>query len=811
MHPSLRHFLLGLTCLLGCLTPTRAENVLLSQDFNACNNPSGWSGLTSSISWDVGSTIPHPAALGSSMNGTCFAYFDDATLGSTPLTNTQSLNSPTFDSSPYATVMLDFDLHFRAPDFANAYLKVDVYTGTAWVQVAIYKGQDYNGDLFSDNVHQSIDLSRYRGSAMRVRFGYNDAGAESWWAGIDNIKVTGRGAINCSAAQAIPVDGSCESATTASGIFNAPAMPACTDSAGAGVWYSFVAPSSAVTVRSAAVFNDVLTAYSGTCGALTEIDCINGDIYGFGSETLYLNGLTTGTTYYLLLSAVQNTFGARSGQYCLNIQNGANIPPLSPPANDWCANPLPLVVGGACLNGDLIDATFDGPIPQGNSRADASVWFTFVSPASGKVAIHTEADFADNIAVYSGSCGAMTEIGANAFGQHLELSGLTGGELYYIQLSGFFSGIEGNYCISIDNLNSATPTNDDCASATLLSVGAADCTPANNQQATYNETIHSSCDLFATASIWFKFNAPTSGKVYINTGADFVHTATLWQGTCAALSEVQCAYNPYRCDDSVLFDGLVSGQTYYLQIASSKMPFGYLYGDVCVRVTNGNIINQRLKLTAYLQGAYDATTNRMTTHLSDNYLLPTSQPYDAAPWNYTGTNCIASNGETGVTDWVLVELRSSSDPNIVIARKAALLYADGMVADYGKNGVDMPNVVIGAAYYVVLRHRNHLAVRSANSIILPNENALDLTQSNAVAGGAAQMALVSSGRYALLSGDFSGNGVISVADYNSYAAQVAAINQYLSADANLDGHITVADFNGYAPNASKIALPEVRY
>lgn len=134
-----------------------------------------------------------------------------------------------------------------------------------------------------------------------------------------------------------------------------------------------------------------------------------------------------------------------------------------------------------------------------------------------------------------------------------------------------------------------------------------------------------------------------------------------------------------------------------------------------------------------------------------------------------------------------------------------------MVADYGKNGVDMPNVVIGAAYYVVLRHRNHLAVRSANSIILPNENALDLTQSNAVAGGAAQMALVSSGRYALLSGDFSGNGVISVADYNSYAAQVAAINQYLSADANLDGHITVADFNGYAPNASKIALPEVRY
>lgn len=787
-----------------------AENTLLFQDFNACNNPSGWTGLSSSISWDVDDIMPNPAALGSSMNGTCFAYFDDAALGSTPLTTTQRLSSPTFDSSPYATVMLDFDLHFRAPDFANAYLNVDVYLGTTWTQVAIFKGQDYDGDLFSDHVHQTIDLSKYRSSGMRIRFGYNDAGAETWWAGLDNIKVAGRGSLTCSAAQLLPVGGVCETANTASGIFNAPAMPSCTDSAGAGVWYSFIAGANTATVRSQATFNDIITAYSGTCGTLLEIGCADRDIYGFGSETLYLNGLTMGQTYYVLLSATQNTFGARSGSYCLSVQNGAIIPPVLPPANDWCANPLPLIVGGSCLGGDLIDASFDGPVPQNNSRADASVWFTFVSPANGQALITTEADFADNIAVFAGNCISLTETGGNAFGQRLALSGLTGGNTYYIQLSGFFSGIVGNYCIAVAGV-ATPPTNDDCATATLLSVGASGCTAANNSQATYTETIHPSCDLFANASVWFKFNAPSSGKVYLTTDADFVHTATLWQGNCNALTEMQCTYNPYRCDDAVLLSGLTSGQTYYLQIASAKMPFGYLYGDMCVRLTDGNNAPQRLKLRAYLQGAYNANTNRMNTAITDAYLLATEQPYHTAPWNYTGNECIAANGEDNVVDWVLIELRAVANPTLIVSRKAALLYADGVVADYGKDGIDMVGVQANVPYYVVLRHRNHLAVRSTIGVSLPNTTELDLTQPNAIYGDATQSALVGISSYALLAGDFNANGVISVADYNSYAAQISAINQYIATDANLDGNITVADFNLYAPNASKIGVPEVRY
>mgnify|MGYP000849628073 FL=1 len=69
-----------------------------------------------------------------------------------------------------------------------------------------------------------------------------------------------------------------------------------------------------------------------------------------------------------------------------------------------------------------------------------------------------------------------------------------------------------------------------------------------------------------------------------------------------------------------------------------------------------------------------------------------------------------------------------------------------------------------------------------------------------------------SGYYALLAGDYSANGIISVVDYNGYAQlPLPPPNSYVDNDFNLDANVTTADFNLYRPNSSAIGMPAIRY
>lgn len=65
---------------------------------------------------------------------------------------------------------------------------------------------------------------------------------------------------------------------------------------GGDIWYEFSVPTGETVVnysRSASAFSSTqVELFSGSCGALTEVDCTIGDTYSF-------TGLTSGTTYYL--------------------------------------------------------------------------------------------------------------------------------------------------------------------------------------------------------------------------------------------------------------------------------------------------------------------------------------------------------------------------------------------------------------------------------------------------------------------------------------------------------------------------------
>ena len=199
-----------------------------------------------------------------------------------------------------------------------------------------------------------------------------------------------------------------------------------------------------------------------------------------------------------------------------------------------------------------------------------------------------------------------------------------------------------------------------------------------------------------------------------------------------------------------------------------------------------------------------------------NNWVATTQPYNTAPWNYAGTETL-STSHPNIVDWVLIELRDSNDPTIVLAQQAALLLLDGNIVStdwLGDNNLIYTkwyNLSGNDSYYIVVQHRNHLAIISQAPQAIPGTNLIDFSNPNLVMDGIEQLKDMGDGYYALRSGDFNGDGVITVADFNAYRNETAEINQYLYGDFNLDGHVSVADFNLYQVNASIIGVYYIRY
>ncbi len=930
----------------------KVSRSLMIENFDGCGMPAGW--INYIDSGDTGWQIGQDTIWSYDMNGTCMAYFNDDALGEDADPSTVVLLSNTFDATLFANIILDVDVHFRAS--GNSFLAIAVFYNNELIPVRVFSGENFEGYNYQDFGHVTIDLSAYRSQDLRVAFAYGDGGSWAWWASVDNVKVSGWGQINdlCSRAEAVTVNGPCVEASNVNAIFEGPAA-SCTDSTKAGIWFSFVAPTGGIaTINSASDFNDVITVFSGNCNALNPIACNNRDEFGFTGEKLRLTGLTAGQTYFVRISGRVGSFGATSGNTCVSITSGGTAPPT--PANDNCSTAILLSLDASCISGNNRNATLEAneSIPSLNNRSRSSIWYRFVAPASGKVVLDSGADFADVITVYSGNCGSLTEVNGTDYGHNITLNGLTSGQTYRVQITGYFATVEGNVCMALRTPPQAPP-NDVCTDAIPLTVGD-ECTLANNESATFNgplvdlqvpftgysaSTANSqnyyfrpeqggsctvsdvyvrydfftftvsatgsytitnfypqmdgylhvyqnsfnpnnpcatyvagnddfngitlsvvnvtltagvtyylvtsaygasqsgqyttsittaipgaavltmlndvnlngaptSCDINPAAAIWFTFTAPASGKIYLSTDAEFVHVASVYSGICGNLTQVKCVANPSRCSDPVSVTNLTAGAQYFLQIASASTPFGYNYGDVCVRIKDAQYEPVKAKIKVFLQGAY-LGNGLMSTTLKQYNLVPTEQPFSQAPWNYNGTEC-ADELPSNIVDWVLLELRDANNFDQIVEQKAALLLNNGNVVDKGKDAVRFYNIPADQSYFIVVRHRNHLAQMSSVSVPLPNLNPYTFSEgANYVMGGDTQSVVLPDGQWAMIAGDFNADGVVSVADFNYYQSQSSFINQYLDGDCNLDRTVSVADFNLYMPNASVIGIQQIRY
>lgn len=133
-----------------------------------------------------------------------------------------------------------------------------------------------------------------------------------------------------------------------------------------------------------------------------------------------------------------------------------------------------------------------------------------------------------------------------------------------------------------------------------------------------------------------------------------------------------------------------------------------------------------LDLKVLLDGPYNPSTGLMNDGLRALGLVPTTEPYTALGYSYTGVSAtttspvvLATTGPDAIVDWVVVELRAGTDPTVLVASRCALLQRDGDVVDL--DGISPLSIAaVGAELYVALRHRNHLGVMTAVPFTLSN-------------------------------------------------------------------------------------------
>jgi len=203
-------------------------------------------------------------------------------------------------------------------------------------------------------------------------------------------------------------------------------------------------------------------------------------------------------------------------------------------------------------------------------------------------------------------------------------------------------------------------------------------------------------------------------------------------------------------------------------------------------------------LTAFLEGPFNGTN--MNLDLNNEDLIPLVQPYNAAPWNYSGTESVISI-PTDAVDWVLIELRDAVDAAsatgaTVLDRQAAFVMGDGTIRTL--DGISNPSFTSSPSQdlFVLIYHRNHLAVMSSNAVTeMGGIYSWNFTSGAAQAhGGSDGQNEISTGIWGMVGGNGNVDGSIDVADKAAWATETGS-NGYLANDYDMDTEANNMDKN----------------
>jgi len=227
--------------------------------------------------------------------------------------------------------------------------------------------------------------------------------------------------------------------------------------------------------------------------------------------------------------------------------------------------------------------------------------------------------------------------------------------------------------------------------------------------------------------------------------------------------------------------------------------------------SNGTI---SLELKAILQGPYVESNLLMNDHLRPNS-IPLQEPYSALGFTHVigGGETILSSvltveGNDAIVDWLFIELRNGNSSTSVVATQSALLQRDGDIVSFdGVSPVTFDFINGISSVFVVIRHRNHLGIRSMNNFQVGSLINIDFTDPSTEIYGVNATILVGN-KEAMIAGNANGDQQINTVDKNTHwRFQNAQPYNYIgsTADFNMDGVVNPVDKNTYwRPNNSII-------
>lgn len=205
-----------------------------------------------------------------------------------------------------------------------------------------------------------------------------------------------------------------------------------------------------------------------------------------------------------------------------------------------------------------------------------------------------------------------------------------------------------------------------------------------------------------------------------------------------------------------------------------------------------------LNVKVFLEGPFNDTD--MRTDLAEK--IPLDQPYSGPPWNYDGTESV-NELPANVVDWVLIELRDA--PNAVSAlpetefeRQAAFLLNDGSVVGLDGLSILSFNHSIIQSFFILVWHRNHLGIMSADPLInTAGVFHYDFTiAAEKTYGGVNGLSALLNNFWGMTAGDGNADGYIDATDKTGWDIN-SGYAGYLLNDLNLDQQTNNQDKNEY--------------
>ncbi len=202
----------------------------------------------------------------------------------------------------------------------------------------------------------------------------------------------------------------------------------------------------------------------------------------------------------------------------------------------------------------------------------------------------------------------------------------------------------------------------------------------------------------------------------------------------------------------------------------------------------------KLQTKIFLEGPYNTTDDNMNANINSS--IPLGAPYLENP---RAVESIPAN----IVDWVLVELRKSANGSAIVS-KSVFLHKDGrVVADDGYTG-EIELVAPDGDYYIVIKHRNHISVMSANKVALSSTTSTlyDFTTGSEKFYGTGGAVELENGVWGMWSGDADGSGTVDASDRND-TWNDRNKSGYENSDVDLSGVVDAGDRNATWNNRNK--------